>query len=51
MNIKGNNAIIIYYLGVAGSRLARICELALSWCASKIWVLCRDLVKCKRTHN
>ena len=27
--------------GVAGSRLARTCKLALRRCASKIWVPCR----------
>ena len=27
---------------VAGSKLARTCELALRWCASKRWVSCRD---------
>ena len=29
--------------GVAGSCLARICDLALRRCASKIWDPCRDL--------
>ena len=37
--------------GVAGSRLARICEFALRRCARKRWVPGCDWEACKMMHN